>query len=773
MRASPKSRKAQHPLRITFRWCRITFLLFVALVIGSLLWANIFGLPGWVRAEIQQELQGHSIHLEFAKLQLRGFRHIIARDVRLQSDASTNSLNFTVREAEFLIDFQQLKKRNLSLSGVRLVSGTLLLPVGPRKDRILSVTNIMADVLLLPDDTIQIVNFSAETLGARATLSGELRQYSRLQFQGATNEASSDWRRPLAQVLEIAEDLQFVRPPELRVSVLADGGDIAGARAMVSLRSGEASSRWGKFDNLEISSSIAPAETNRAVRGSFLSTLGAFRTDFGSLGSLRIEGETLWSRDMQLLLTNSVRVSAQNIDSKWFRSAQAEATVASTQSSTNSPIHSTLSLNTDAIEAPGLAARTNAIHADFEHPLPFATPAVWLAHLFSGTALVPPASTDSNVLSGTWQADSSRVKTSRADLDSIQVRGSLLLTTNRNSDRSLGAWRFLAALETPWQAQITNIHAEEIAIGSLSANGRWQFPHLTLGQLEAQLHGGYLKAGGGIDVTTRKVSGKIESKFHYDKTAVLLDKPVQQWISQFSWEDPPFFESTVNFRLPPWTNWTAQAKREITRSLELAGRFDGAGRFRGIQLDHASSHFEFANYLWKLPDLQVRRPEGEARIDYTGNVTNGDFACKIESRLDPAVLKELLPKEQRMALEIVKFAQPPVINAELRGNWDDDTKLGVQASIAATNFFVKEQAFSDIAGNVLITNGVIHCTDVIAHRGREEARGPYLRIEPAREVMFITNLVSTIDPWVAMSLVGEDAYNAIDPYRFAKPRRWE
>jgi hypothetical protein len=152
--------------------------------------------------------------------------------------------------------------------------------------------------------------------------------------------------------------------------VLADGGDIAGARALVSLRSGEASSRWGKFDHLEISSSIAPAETNRAIRGSFLSTLSAFRTDFGSLGSLRIEGDTLWSRNMDLLLTNSVRVSAENIDSKWFRSAQAEATVASIQLSTNGPIRSTISLNTDAIEAPGLAARTNAIHVDFEHPCP-------------------------------------------------------------------------------------------------------------------------------------------------------------------------------------------------------------------------------------------------------------------------------------------------------------------------------------------------------------------------------------------------------------------
>ena len=764
---SRKSRKSHHPLRKAFRWCRITALVVVALVVGAFLWANIFGLPDWVSVEIKRELRRRSLDLDFAKLRLRGFHHIVAHNVHLQVAETTNPLSFMVREAEFLIDYQQLKEGNLSLSGVRLVSGVLALPVGAQKDRTLSVSNITADILLLPGDTLQVANLSAETLGARATLTGELKNFSTLRIHTAdATGPGGDWRRPLAQVLDIADELRFEKPPELSVSVDADGANLPGSRAIVTLESGVASSRWGRFERLEISSSIAPAETNNAVRGKFLSAIATFRTDFGNLGSLKIEGETLWSRNMEQLLTNVVEIRALNIDSKWFRSAQADATLTSSQETTNSPIRSNLRITTDAIEAPGLAARTNSIRADFEHPLPFSTPAVWLGHFLSGKALEAPPNTNGFLLSGSWQAGSSRVKTSRADLDSIQVQGSLTWNTNRSTDLSLGPWRFFAGLETPWQAQITNIHAGEISIGSLRASGDWRFPRAGVA-LEAQLHGGYLKAAGNLDVASRDVSGSASGKFNYEKTAILLDEPVRRWIAQFRWEEPPFIESAVAFRLPPWSNWADRLKHDVTTSLQMTGRFEGAGRFREIPADHASSHFSFSNFVWRLPDLLVRRPEGEARIDYSGNVTNSEFACLVESRIDPAVLKTLLPKEQQPALEIVKFAQPPTIKAELRGDWDDDAKLGVRASIVATNFFVKEQAFSDIAGTVLITNGIIHCSDVVAHRGKEEARAPYLRIDPAGEVMFVTNLVSTIDPYIAMSLVGEDAYNAIDPYRYS------
>ena len=116
----------------------------------------------------------------------------------------------------------------------------------------------------------------------------------------------------------------------------------------------------------------------------------------------------------------------------------------------------------------------------------------------------------------------------------------------------------------------------------------------------------------------------------------------------------------------------------------------------------------------------------------------------------------------------MKFVQPPHLTAEAWGNWDDPSRLGVKATLAGTNFFVKEQAFTDLRANLLITNSLIHISDVMLHRGKEEARAPYLQINLTNGTMFVTNIISTMDPYIAMSLVGEDAYKAIDPYRFAE-----
>jgi hypothetical protein len=313
----------------------------------------------------------------------------------------------------------------------------------------------------------------------------------------------------------------------------------------------------------------------------------------------------------------------------------------------------------------------------------------------------------------------------------------------------------------------TNIKAGEIAIGSLRTSGEWLFPNLLLAALDADLYGGFLKGTANLDVEERQFTAAIEADFPYEKLAMLLDKPVQRWLGQFSWEDSPLVESTIRFQVPAWTNTWEDLEKVVLSSLEMAGRFEGTGKFRGIEVEKAASHFTFTNFIWNLPDLVITRPEGEMRAAYSGNVVNADFSLKMESRIDPGVLKSLFPKDQQGAVGIVKFVEPPLVRAEAWGNWDDDTRLGIRGSVWATNFFVREQAFTDIRSDVLITNGLIHFRDVVLHRGKEELRAPYLRMDLPNEVLFVTNAMSTLDPYIAMSLVGDDAYEAIDPYRFA------
>jgi hypothetical protein len=81
---------------------------------------------------------------------------------------------------------------------------------------------------------------------------------------------------------------------------------------------------------------------------------------------------------------------------------------------------------------------------------------------------------------------------------------------------------------------------------------------------------------------------------------------------------------------------------------------------------------------------------------------------------------------------------------------------------------VKEQALSDIRMDFRYAGQSLELTELVAHRGKEEVRAPYSRIDIPQETMFVTNAISTVDPYIAMSIVGDEVYEAIDPYRFAE-----
>ena len=754
----PRNKKS-HPLRIAFRWFRIVVLLFLAVLVGAILWSNIFGVPVFVEAAIRKEVRRRGIELDFTKLRLKGIRHLVARDVRFTS-RSTNAPLFTVKEAEFIVDYERLKSGQFEVSGIRLTSGHLTLPLdSTTTGKSLIVSNINTDVFFVPGDVVRVMDFSAEALGAKAQVTGEVKHLWKFNFAATDRKGGTNaWQRHLLDVVEIAEQLDFKKVPELKITLEADGTDLSSTRATVSVRSEEATSRWGTFDRLQITSSIAPT-ADKGVRGDFNSELAGFRTQFGLVESLQLEGETYWANNMERLITNSVRLTSGAVDARWFRFNNAVATLASSQESSNAPIRSTIFVATGPIESSGARIHTNTLAAQLEHPLPFRTPAAWLAKFMSRSG---PHAAPANALSGNWKINSTAVTAGGAQIETLQLWGNL----GESDRRTNGAPSSLARLETPWQMVATNIRAGNIAIGSVRSGGDWTFPTLTATNLDADLYGGYLKAKAALNVHSGVLSAQTESAFPYEKLSTLLDKPVQKWFEQFEWEKPPYVESRLALRLPPWTNqWR---KADLVSNLEVAGRFDGAGKFRGVAADRAESRFHFTNFVWQLPNLTITRPEGKALISYSGNVTNADFHCKIDSRINPGVLQPAFPKEQQVALGVVKFAQPPHLVGEAWGNWEDESKLGVNATLTATNFFVKEQAFSDLRADIVITNALIHASNIVVHRGAEEVHAPYVRVDLPGEIMFVTNIVSNMDPYIAMSLIGEDAYDAIDPYRFAQ-----
>ena len=122
-----------------------------------------------------------------------------------------------------------------------------------------------------------------------------------------------------------------------------------------------------------------------------------------------------------------------------------------------------------------------------------------------------------------------------------------------------------------------------------------------------------------------------------------------------------------------------------------------------------------------------------------------------------------------MALEFAIFDEPPIIKGNLNGNWEHEDRMAFQGEVAVTNFYLKGVPYSDLKGTLAYTNKIVEGWKFLAHREDEEIRAPYLRVDIPREVMFVTNAVSTSNPWLAMSLVGDEVYKAIDPYRFDTP----
>ena len=106
---------------------------------------------------------------------------------------------------------------------------------------------------------------------------------------------------------------------------------------------------------------------------------------------------------------------------------------------------------------------------------------------------------------------------------------------------------------------MSNIYAQSINIGSLNGEGIWENPNFVISSLNAQLYGGSLIANSRLNIFSREVIGDVQANFDYQKGALLLDTPVQDWLKQFSWKEPPEIGSSFHFSFPPWEeNWKAK-----------------------------------------------------------------------------------------------------------------------------------------------------------------------------------------------------------------------
>ncbi len=371
---------------------------------------------------------------------------------------------------------------------------------------------------------------------------------------------------------------------------------------------------------------------------------------------------------------------------------------------------------------------------------------------------------------GEWQADS--VQTRWGNARQIHGIGSLFTPTNPVPfDAAWAWWTNLAPFALDWECLARGVQSPKLEADELSCSGEWRAPALNLRQFSGALYGGKFSAQAEVNVATREIHFSASSDFDPQKISPLLTEKSRRWLAQYSWKRPPLIKAQGALTLPAWTNLArADWRGEVRPTIRLQGDLQGEnGAFRGVPISYALSHFSYSNLFWRLPDLVATRPEGRLDVFYEGNDLTHDFYFRVHSTIDPQVLRPLFETNQQRGFELVGFAQPPVVDAEVRGRWEERELLAVKARVALTNFSLRGEPAGDLKTAVEYTNLVLTLLEPRLYRGTQQLAAAAVTVDFAADMVYLTNGFSTCDPSAVTRAIGPKIAKHFLPYRFPQP----
>src|SRR5512141_2691555 len=104
--------------RIAFRRLRITLWCVILVLLGSLLYVNRIGLPGFIKRPFQEKLRAHGLDVQFTRLRWRWDHGIVAENLQFGRAGDAPSPRLFVKEAQLHIDTGELAKFHLQVDAL-------------------------------------------------------------------------------------------------------------------------------------------------------------------------------------------------------------------------------------------------------------------------------------------------------------------------------------------------------------------------------------------------------------------------------------------------------------------------------------------------------------------------------------------------------------------------------------------------------------------------------------------------------------------------------
>ncbi|HYT60987.1 MAG TPA: AsmA-like C-terminal region-containing protein [Haliangiales bacterium] len=743
--------------RRCFRWCRITLLLFVLLFLGSLVYLNRVGLPEFLKARLVSELRARGVVLQFTRMRLRWYHGLVAENVSLGPADEPTGPRLSIGEADLKFDRAALYKLHLQIKSLTLHDGRLVVPLVSTNEapEQFLVNNIMTELHLLPDDQWQLDHFQARCLGARVDLSGTLANASAVRnwrLSRTTNQPPGLWTTRLREVVKIARQMRFSRPPEILLRLQGDAREPGRLAADLRLAARGADTAWGRLDKLLLIAKLNhPSGSNDLGASELKLQLDGARTPWGQAKLSRLYLH--WAQSF----TNPMPAEAKldwelsEVDTPWGRIPEARFSGSSLRTLEDRDVFKTeLALDSGLLESEWFQLKTNRFTAQLVH---------------SPDNLLPRQAD--------WQWTVERPHSRWGEARRFQLNGhATRAATNAlpGADPSWAWWAALEPFDIDWESQIDGVTLTNVMVDRIDLAGQWRAPELAIQKFHADLYGHQFDASVQTRIATRETRAQGRFDFDVRKLQSLLTPDTGRWLSQYSWTGPPKVRAEARVILPAWTNAHPDWRAEVLPTLRLEGELHaGPSAFRGVPISSAHSHFSFSNFVWQLPDFVATRPEGRVEFACASDIRNHDYRFKLRAQLDPLALKPLFLEKQATAFDYFHFNEPLVVEGEVRGQWRDPEKFGATGRVTATNFVFREVPIGEFSAAVTFTNRFLAATEVMVGGGGPRVSVGGVGYDLATQTVYLTNALSTMDPKLITHAIGPRTEHTLSPYTFVTP----
>ena len=367
------------------------------------------------------------------------------------------------------------------------------------------------------------------------------------------------------------------------------------------------------------------------------------------------------------------------------------------------------------------------------------------------------------------------VQTPWGGASDMQLAANLTAPANAPAsiDPAWAWWTNLQPYRLAWMVQLTQLQSEKLKADPVVCGGLWQAPELAVTNLSAGLGGGRLDAQARLNVATREFTFTNASCFDVHAVAALLTEKTRARLAEFSWMQPPRLRAGGSLILPPWTNRQPDWHDDVQPTVRLIGElaFTNGTAF-GAKIDSASTHFDYSNMVWQLPDLALAQAKTRLELEGREDDATKNYRWHIRGAFDPETLRPFLTASNAArGFSHFTFAGPATLDFEARGRLYDYDSLQAAGRAALTNFTIRGQAADGVVTRFQYSNRVVEFFSPRLWRagGTQTMTADRITLDLNTERIWFVNGFGNADPEAVARAIGPKTGRALQPYHYLEP----